>query len=114
MKNPSPRTTGSDHPPVDEALVAARAHRIWESEGHPEGKAEEHWYRALEEARALAFGGGGARDDTAPPSDVADRAHGAETGAHAPVHTDARPSRSSSPSGSSVPSAPKTRKRTRR
>jgi hypothetical protein len=32
-----------------ERRIAARAHAIWEEEGCPEGRAEEHWERAREE-----------------------------------------------------------------
>lgn len=34
-----------------EAAIAAAAQRIWEDEGRPEGKAEEHWTRAEEQLR---------------------------------------------------------------
>lgn len=36
------------------ALVAERAHRIWESEGRPEGAALDHWLRAEAELAAEA------------------------------------------------------------
>ncbi len=29
--------------------VQERAHALWEKEGHPEGRSEEFWYRALSE-----------------------------------------------------------------
>jgi hypothetical protein len=29
-----------------EQLIRAQAHRLWEEEGRPEGRAEEHWYAA--------------------------------------------------------------------
>jgi hypothetical protein len=29
-----------------DSLIAALAHRIWEEEGHPHGRAEQHWLRA--------------------------------------------------------------------
>jgi ribosomal protein S13 len=32
----------------DEALIRARAHKIWEDEGRPEGRDKIHWLRALE------------------------------------------------------------------
>jgi hypothetical protein len=28
--------------------IAALAHKFWEDEGHPEGRAESHWLRATE------------------------------------------------------------------
>ena len=39
----------NSHP--SEADIAALAHRYYEEEGHPEGKAEEHWARAEREIR---------------------------------------------------------------
>lgn len=30
--------------------IRARAYQIWEEEGHPEGKHDEHWHRARGEA----------------------------------------------------------------
>lgn len=29
-----------------EQLIRAQAHRLWEEEGRPEGRAEAHWYAA--------------------------------------------------------------------
>lgn len=40
--------------------IRERAHAIWEAQGHPEGKADEHWRQAAEEISAL---------DTAPAGD---------------------------------------------
>ena len=34
---------------ADESRVRERAYLIWEAEGRPEGKAAEHWTRALKE-----------------------------------------------------------------
>ena len=31
-----------------EAAIRARAHQIWEDEGRPEGRHEDHWQRAYE------------------------------------------------------------------
>ena len=45
----SASTTG-DTPP--EAKIAVRAYEIWQESGCPEGKHEEHWYRAERELRA--------------------------------------------------------------
>jgi hypothetical protein len=39
-------------PRVPPAQVAERAHRIWESEGRPEGAALDHWLRAEAELAA--------------------------------------------------------------
>lgn len=35
-----------------EERIRARAHAIWEEEGRPEGRAEEHWARATREVEA--------------------------------------------------------------
>jgi hypothetical protein len=35
-----------------EDRIRARAHAIWEGEGRPEGRHDEHWRRALEEVGA--------------------------------------------------------------
>jgi len=37
----------SDHP------IRKRAHQIWEEEGRPDGKHEEHWRRAKSEVHGL-------------------------------------------------------------
>ena len=37
---------------VDDTLVAKRAHEIWESEGRPHGRHQEHWQKALAELTA--------------------------------------------------------------
>ena len=31
--------------------ISALAYRLWQDEGHPEDKAEEHWHRAEEKLR---------------------------------------------------------------
>ena len=36
------------------AEIAALAQKIWEEEGHPDGKAEEHWKRAEEQLKQWA------------------------------------------------------------
>lgn len=36
-----------------EHVIRERAYRIWESEGRPDGKHEEHWRRAFEEVHGL-------------------------------------------------------------
>jgi predicted flap endonuclease-1-like 5' DNA nuclease len=35
--------------PELESAIRARAHQIWEDEGHPDGRHELHWQRAYEE-----------------------------------------------------------------
>jgi hypothetical protein len=51
--------------------IAARAHEIWEAEGRPPDKAEEHWRRAEQEVareeRAEQMGG---RSERPPAPDV--------------------------------------------
>jgi hypothetical protein len=37
--------------PTQEA-IAQRAYEIWEREGQPEGRAAEHWFRAVSELKA--------------------------------------------------------------
>lgn len=40
--------------PISDELIRGRAHRIWEREGKPEGRAEEHWQMARSELAAEA------------------------------------------------------------
>ena len=42
--------TGASSGPTHE-VVAQRAHEIWQSEGCPEGRALEHWFRAVSELK---------------------------------------------------------------
>jgi hypothetical protein len=35
-----------------EQLIREIAHKLWVEEGHPEGKAEDHWFKAIEIATA--------------------------------------------------------------
>ena len=39
--------------PADEQTVRDRAYYIWVREGRPDGRAHDHWYRAVREARRL-------------------------------------------------------------
>jgi hypothetical protein len=40
---------------LDEGVIRERAHALWEADGKPEGRQEEHWYKALTElARSSA------------------------------------------------------------
>jgi len=42
----------NDHPsPIPADQIALRAQALWEEEGRPEGKAEDHWLRAETELR---------------------------------------------------------------
>ena len=67
----------------DEERIRRRAHEIWEREGRPEGRHEEHWARARREVEAEeggsppgAAGSDASPTDTAPGSAGADRAGG--------------------------------------
>lgn len=40
--------------PVTEDDIRQRSYLIWESEGYPEGKEEEHWFRAEAELLSTA------------------------------------------------------------
>jgi hypothetical protein len=44
-----------------DALIRQRAYQIWEEEGRPEGKAEEHWERARQIVEDEAAGRRSAR-----------------------------------------------------
>lgn len=37
---------------VSQDAIAQRAYEIWEREGRPEGRAAEHWFRAVSELKA--------------------------------------------------------------
>jgi hypothetical protein len=34
---------------LDDGVIRERAHALWEADGRPEGRQEEHWYKALME-----------------------------------------------------------------
>ncbi|WP_280842803.1 DUF2934 domain-containing protein [Pararoseomonas baculiformis] len=57
----------------DEERIRRRAHEIWEREGRPEGRQEEHWAQACREIAAEGDGSGGAasagadQDASTPP-----------------------------------------------
>ena len=36
--------------------IRERAYGIWEEEGHPPGRAEDHWHRAVREVEGVAAG----------------------------------------------------------
>jgi hypothetical protein len=35
-------------PMIDEARVAEKAYELWIAEGQPDGKQDEHWFRAID------------------------------------------------------------------
>jgi hypothetical protein len=37
---------------ITDQLIAEIAHKLWIEEGHPDGKADDHWFKALEIAHA--------------------------------------------------------------
>ena len=41
--------------------IEQRAHEIWEAEGRPHGKHDEHWHRAVRDIAEQEGGGGGGR-----------------------------------------------------
>jgi hypothetical protein len=42
---------------MNEQLIRARAHQIWEDKGRPEGREKEHWDQATRELRTAGNGG---------------------------------------------------------
>jgi len=38
---------------TDDSAIRKRAHQIWEEEGRPHGKHDEHWQRAASEVHGL-------------------------------------------------------------
>jgi hypothetical protein len=64
----------------DEERIRRRAHEIWEADGRPEGRHEEHWARARREVEEEGAGGSPpepARPD-ARPTDTASGSAGPE------------------------------------
>jgi hypothetical protein len=53
-----------------EEQIRARAHQIWEEEGRPEGRQQEHWERAAREIEARE-GGGETRTERTGPDEMA-------------------------------------------
>jgi hypothetical protein len=39
---------------LDDGVIRERAHALWEADGRPEGRQEEHWYKAVMELAAPA------------------------------------------------------------
>ena len=50
MAKKASNTSATSGPSHD--VVAQRAHEIWQSEGCPEGRALEHWFRAVSELKS--------------------------------------------------------------
>ena len=53
----------------DHDRIAKKAHELWEAEGHPHGRHEDHWRAAEQE---IEQGGEAPQDGAAPPSGNAD------------------------------------------
>ncbi|WP_102108095.1 DUF2934 domain-containing protein [Oceaniglobus roseus] len=47
--------------------IAQRAHDIWEREGRPEGKHDEHWQRAANEVKAEEISEADPSSENGPP-----------------------------------------------
>jgi hypothetical protein len=58
-------------PRPDEERIRRRAHAIWEREGRPEGRHEEHWAQARREVEAEESGSPGPARPDASPADAA-------------------------------------------
>lgn len=59
----------------DDDRIRTRAYQLWEEEGRPEGKHEDHWQRASREI-AESFGSGGQADGAPnPPSGISSNLH---------------------------------------
>ncbi|OQP85346.1 hypothetical protein BTR14_15690 [Rhizobium rhizosphaerae] len=57
---------------IDEDKIRARAYRLWEEEGRPQGRHDHHWQQALSEVTGQSG---------SPQSDMTDQSAAAETGA---------------------------------
>lgn len=71
-------------------LIAKRAHEIWEQEGRPHGRDEEHWHRAAE-AIAAEEGGAAETAESAPKAAKKPRAVKAAGADPAPKRKPAEP-----------------------
>lgn len=56
-----------------EDLIRERAHRIWENEGRPDGRAEAHWDIARAEVAGVRGSGNAKRPAAAKPAKAAAR-----------------------------------------
>ena len=71
--SPAADAEGGTGEKPDEDRIRRRAHELWEHEGRPVGRHEEHWARARREVEA-EDGGGPAPEPAAPdasPTDIA-------------------------------------------
>jgi hypothetical protein len=65
-------------PRIDDSMIAEAAFHLWEAEGRPNGRAEDHWHRARTALEAL-----GATPDAIAPKPRATRAKAAPKAADA-------------------------------
>jgi hypothetical protein len=56
----------------DQERIRRRAHEIWEREGRPEGRDQEHWAQAIQGTEAEGGGVSPAAPDDAPTSTAPD------------------------------------------
>ncbi|MBB5710921.1 DUF2934 domain-containing protein [Sphingomonas xinjiangensis] len=77
-----------------EHKVRQRAYALWESEGRPSGRHEEHWRQAHSEVT-----------DTAPPSQTQDRSEAAAQPATAAPAASSRAPVAASPTAADTPAA---------
>ena len=87
----------------DEDDIRRKAYEIWESEGRPEGRHDEHWRRAEEEVDAedqkAQVGGTGPIHQPGPPTTGADAQPSADTAGEAGSPPSGRPGSSRKGSG---------------
>ena len=50
--------------------IAARAYALWQAEGQPDGRHEEHWYRAAREIAAVNGKNGAMKRQNSRPSSI--------------------------------------------
>jgi hypothetical protein len=62
----------------DEERIRQRAHEIWEREGRPEGRHEEHWAQAIREITEEGSGGSSPGSVTADDAPTVPAATGSE------------------------------------
>lgn len=61
---PTPEEIAPDARMPSREAIARRAHELWEKEGRPEGKEQEHWYLAEKELMNRSKGSGGPRQSS--------------------------------------------------
>ena len=93
-----------------EARIRRHAHHLWVSEGHPEGRHEDHWLRA--EAAIAAEDATTTHSDTTPPEAAGSAARTARTKTPAEPKKPARARKAPDDTGAEAATAsPKPRRR---